>query len=422
MYLRTWNNGISRRLLTLFFFLSLLGGADVFGQGLRLSAPSHNAIVIGERVAIEGRLEGASHVYVQGQSVAVSNHKFRVEVPCLKGKQRIPVMAVNFKTERIEETSITVFCVSSYKDVASLPVLKLTTVLGSAGAVSSAYFQPDRWITKAELMWTLVKLGNERLVTPRTPSFKDVLPSDWHYSFIETAVKRHGIRGENSVDFAPDGLVSRAVFFRILSRFEGVTSLPNSKPITPDLSRTFWGNRYLGWASRSHLIPSKWLETNMVYPYRPVTRREAFEILAQLPSVQFRLAKVFRPDRIAKVVSSPKRRVVAHQRVIPKVVSREIPKASFDITKTWAGMTGSIQKMTDRLPKINRAKDPKYTEYRIQRGDTLPIIARRYMGSSKEWERLAGFNDLRIRKKEHRGRIIKICTIVPGQVIKIPSK
>ena len=68
-----------------------------------------------------------------------------------------------------------------------------------------------------------------------------------------------------------------------------------------------------------------------------------------------------------------------------------------------------VQAKVNALLSGAKSKEPSYTTYKVQRGDTLWSIAKKYMGDGSKYTELAKYNN-----------IANPNVIVPGTVIKIP--
>ena len=103
---------------------------------------------------------------------------------------------------------------------------------------------PDHEIQRWELMDWIARAYELPLRWPKTPRFKDVLPSDRYYSVVETTAKRFKIDGTSDTDFLQMGM-SRAVFSRILIKVAQVREFYTYNGWAQDVSRRFWGAPYI---------------------------------------------------------------------------------------------------------------------------------------------------------------------------------
>jgi hypothetical protein len=91
---------------------------------------------------------------------------------------------------------------------------------GIISGYADATFRPNNTATRAQLSKMIVSARGWALVTPATPSFRDVPASNPFYSYLETA-KSHGVIagyscGANCFDFRPNNNVTRAQSSKII--------------------------------------------------------------------------------------------------------------------------------------------------------------------------------------------------------------
>lgn len=75
---------------------------------------------------------------------------------------------------------------------------------GSGEPCPGRYFRPRNNITRAQVAKTVVLAARWTLVTPGTPTFTDVAPSDWSYSYVETAYQYEVVGGYNCLGLTPE--------------------------------------------------------------------------------------------------------------------------------------------------------------------------------------------------------------------------
>ena len=92
--------------------------------------------------------------------------------------------------------------------------VKILAGRGLIGGMGNGKFQPDRPITRAELVSLVLNLVNAdpqrkvRVEGPETPTFSDVKPGAWYYNVVETAY-RLGIIKNDGRPFRPDVPITR---------------------------------------------------------------------------------------------------------------------------------------------------------------------------------------------------------------------
>lgn len=133
--------------------------------------------------------------------------------------------------------------------------------LASRGIVSGAapgIFEPERNVTRAELakmlvsMLTLDTIRGLTMQSPAAPTFADVRPVDWFYSYVETAAALGLIKGDGGL-FRPDDLVTReemaAMAVRALGLEDKVMIVSGKEPVFEDSGKfDQWAKGYVNLA------------------------------------------------------------------------------------------------------------------------------------------------------------------------------
>ena len=103
-----------------------------------------------------------------------------------------------------------------------------------AHGIISGYFDhtylPFLPVTRAQLTKMLVLAKGYTLLNPPTPTFTDVPPSYWAYTFIETAAAHNIVGGYSDGTFRPLNLATRAQFCKMLFQAYAVPSALVGKP------------------------------------------------------------------------------------------------------------------------------------------------------------------------------------------------
>jgi hypothetical protein len=66
------------------------------------------------------------------------------------------------------------------------------------------YFRPNNNVTRAQVAKMIVLAAGWTLVTPGTPTFSDVAPADWSYSYVETAFQYDVAGGYDCLGLTPE--------------------------------------------------------------------------------------------------------------------------------------------------------------------------------------------------------------------------
>ena len=106
-----------------------------------------------------------------------------------------------------------------YKDLAGHWVNEKVIALAGIGVVDSEgeEFAPDRVITRAEFVKLLVNASQLKPVNPENPSFADVPKDKWYYRYVETAVREGLVKGDGK-QFRPEARVTRQEMAVMLNR------------------------------------------------------------------------------------------------------------------------------------------------------------------------------------------------------------
>lgn len=109
---------------------------------------------------------------------------------------------------------------ATYTDIAGHTDEAYITEYSSYGLVSGypdGTFRPDATITRAETVALLDKLELYP-ITQKDSSFTDVLPTDWFYPYIDSAVKSGVVSGYEGNIFLPQNEITRFEAISIVSR------------------------------------------------------------------------------------------------------------------------------------------------------------------------------------------------------------
>lgn len=497
----------SLRSLLLGVVLSGVVMANLHASPLTLQSPEPDAVIVGTMVPYSGYTNLSGYVMVNGLVVRVDQWgHFRGKVRAAIGENQIRFSVVDGDTGEVLELTRRVICLQHYSDLsghwARHPVQMFATYIGLGGMNARGFFHPDHELQRWELMDWIARAYELPLRWPKTPRFKDVLPSDRFYNVVETVANRFNIDGSSDTEFSPDGFLSRADFARILIKVAQVQEFYSYTGWASDVSRRFWGASYIETAKQMGLLPPYWTEGDMFFPYRPVTRAEVVYSLTVLPEMQSRLA-VLRPrvhtEDVNKIVryEDPRYRVRQAKKVV-KEVADDVAVVAADIVDASETAVDTAKKesadLSDRLvAKIVGIKD-KYRAWHAERrlaqeqaaaeqaereaaaqlaletaareaaeaealrkaeeeatlaikvaaepgavseempdvaddmvytilsGDTLPKISKRFTGRYGNWQAIAEYNDIGVRRVQTpKGEQLRV-TIIVGRTIKIPGR
>ncbi|HMA32965.1 MAG TPA: S-layer homology domain-containing protein [Chloroflexia bacterium] len=88
---------------------------------------------------------------------------------------------------------------------------------GAISGYSDGTFRPYSNITRAQLSKMIVTAKSWTLLNPATPSFADVPPAHWAYAFVETAKAKGVVAGYGDGTFRPNNTATRAQLAKMLA-------------------------------------------------------------------------------------------------------------------------------------------------------------------------------------------------------------
>ena len=116
------------------------------------------------------------------------------------------------------------------------------------------------WITTQEALDLYCQITGVEVQSG--PTFTDVSPDAWYYTFVETAAEKGLFAGTGDGTFAPEASMTYAEFLTVLSQFSGETLTP--------VTGGAWYDTYVQWAQP--LIPAGMQEH--FNPTAPITRQD----------------------------------------------------------------------------------------------------------------------------------------------------
>ncbi|MDP4182070.1 MAG: S-layer homology domain-containing protein [Bacillota bacterium] len=121
-----------------------------------------------------------------------------------------------------------------------------TTPIATPTVAGEVVFNPDKYITRAELATAIARYLNlGENITPIEVHFKDLL-SHWSMKYVEEVYRLNIVSGYQDGNFNPNNNITRAEVLVMLNRmtFRGPLALDEKSPFT-DLSKNHWAYRYI---------------------------------------------------------------------------------------------------------------------------------------------------------------------------------
>ena len=146
-----------------------------------------------------------------------------------------------------------------FTDIGQTFISGATVVLQRFGIVKgypSKEVKLENNITRAEYVTEVDKMMHFTLISPSTPTFKDVSPGKWYYPYIETAASHKIVNGYPDKTFRPANSITKAESITVISNLLSIFYNP-SIPSFKDVPKSFWGYKYIEGALLKSIIEKK---------------------------------------------------------------------------------------------------------------------------------------------------------------------
>lgn len=176
-------------------------------------------------------------------------------------------------------------CVADIRDMSpadwAWPYVQYLYCHGIAVGYLDRTFHPNERTNRVQFLAMLGRAQGWGLLTPDEPTFHDVPPTFWGYSYIETAAHQGLVSGYDDGTFRPVALVSRAQVAKILGEAAGwPTTPPAHGPRFSDVPRAHWAYGYVTQAA-AHGILGGYADGTF-HPGAAATRAQIARMLYQL--------------------------------------------------------------------------------------------------------------------------------------------
>jgi hypothetical protein len=142
----------------------------------------------------------------------------------------------------------------------------------------NASFEPDRPITRAELLKMAMLSSKLAPQYNAAYSYDDVAASDWWAPYISTA-KKYGYISQTNREFRPNDSITRAEAIKILMNVSGRTSSYNAAYSYDDVAASDWWAPYISTAKKYGYIS----QTNREFrPNDSITRAESSKMVVMM--------------------------------------------------------------------------------------------------------------------------------------------
>jgi hypothetical protein len=277
------------------FVLLLLALSLAFGQQpiLKIISPIENdPIITTGKTTIFGELKRADNLYINNNKVTIEKGLFRIIIPEQQpGKKVYRLVARN--NEYSTQKDLNVITLQTLLDTYLSPFKKeieiLLTMKVMGSYLGTDFFRPDTFITKAEVVHTLIKLHKIDPLDYRTKYyFKDLLPNHWAYEYIQTALNKKLIEPKEAGLFGTESFLSRKEIILLLKPLMSVQTTEQLKPFV-DINYNQADEKLLSDVAIAGYLPKEWTNRKEIYPNRAVTRGEIAYIISRTDTLRKRI-------------------------------------------------------------------------------------------------------------------------------------
>lgn len=138
--------------------------------------------------------------------------------------------------------------------------------------------KPLDTINRAEFTKILLEATKKTLINPEQNTFKDVLPAQWFYSYVETAADLGWVTGYNNGDFKPGNQINRAEIAKLINKAF------NLQPVVLPTDKTWYDAEVLT-LSNNNILPYNVSKSAFDAAINP-TRSEAFDQIYRAMNLQ----------------------------------------------------------------------------------------------------------------------------------------
>lgn len=140
------------------------------------------------------------------------------------------------------------------------------------------------YVNSTIAFFTYIQNEVVEVFNPTLSDFNDLNSTDWHSSYIETALEMKVFNGITNTTFAPDNQMTRAMFFVTLMRFDDIYGLYpeeySNDLFLNDAKDTNWFFEALSWANSNNLFnDTDLIIGDYIFPDQEITRQEAAKVL-----------------------------------------------------------------------------------------------------------------------------------------------
>jgi len=157
---------------------------------------------------------------------------------------------------------------------------------GAISGYSDGTFRPANTVTRAQFAKMLVAGMGWPLISPATPTFRDMPATDWAFPYVETAVQQGVLSGYSDGTFRPTAEITRAQLAKLIVIGRGWT-VQTSVAHFSDVAAGDWAFGYIETAVSNGVLTG--YSDGTYRPTAPATRAQVAKILSN--------GLVMNPDR-----------------------------------------------------------------------------------------------------------------------------
>lgn len=161
-----------------------------------------------------------------------------------------------------------------------MPITKHEPYISGYEENGVVQFRPDNTITRAEVAKILTVLDGDFDVNKTYANkFSDVHDGTWYQNYINFAVEKNYISGDENGLCRPEDMISRAEFASIIARYINIEPLDGEDKFT-DIARFDWCKKYINALAEKGIVTG--YENDEFLPDNKLTRSEAVAIINRI--------------------------------------------------------------------------------------------------------------------------------------------
>ena len=273
----------------LFFLLTI---SLTYGQQpiIKIISPIENdPIITTGKTTIFGEVKRTDSLFINNNKVTIEKGLFRIIIPEQQpGKKIYHLIAKNAEYSTPKDLNVITLktlldtYLSPFKN--EIEILLTLTVMGSY--LGTDFFRPDSFITKAEVVHTLIKLHKIDPLDYKTKYyFKDLLPNHWAYEYIQTALNKKLIEPKEAGLFGTESYLSRKEIIILFKPLMNIQVTEQLKPFV-DINYNQADEKLLSDVAIAGYLPKEWTNRKEIYPNRAATRAEIAYILSRTDTLR----------------------------------------------------------------------------------------------------------------------------------------